>query len=167
MEALPGKRNWLQKCGDGIKNIAQGLALAFTPGGVSSTIIASSNLAIQERREALQREEMMLSALKHEDNKVFQAEMAQANHERNVALQAENHRRNLEIQKYNQEFQEKMAQLSHENQQKLEEYRAMVQFAMQDKNINFQKWKLEEEKALQLQIINLRQDFDCEIAKYN
>jgi hypothetical protein len=39
--------------------------------------------------------------------------------------------------------------------------------AVQDKNINFQKWKLAEEKALQLQIINIRQEFDREIARYN
>jgi hypothetical protein len=156
MEALPGKRNWFQKAVDGVKNFVHTVALAATPGGFSSTIIAGSNLEIQERREELQREEMMLSYLKYQDNKVVEKEKGE-----------ENHRRNLEIQKYNQEFQEKMAQLSHENQQKLEEYRAMVQVAIQDKNINFQKWKLEEEKALQLQIINLRQDFDREIAKYN
>lgn len=167
MEALPGKKNLWQKLGDGIKNVASTVVSAFTPGTIPAQINAGANIYVQERREALQIEEMKLSVLKHEDNKVFQAEIARKNYERNVELATENHRRNLEIQRYNQEFQEKMAQLSHENQQKLEEYRAMVQFAVQDKNINFQKWKLEEEKVLQLQIINSRQDFEREIAKYN
>jgi hypothetical protein len=161
MEALPGKRNWFQQFTGKIIKFTAGLIPATGIYGAETQkeindVAIDNSRYLQERREALQKEEMMLSYLKYQDNKVFQAEMAQANHERN-----------LEIQKYNQEFQEKMAQLSHENQQKLEEYRAMVQVAIQDKNINFQKWKLEEEKALQLQIINLRQDFDREIAKYN
>ena len=178
MKALAGKRNWFQKLGDGIKNFAHGVASAMIPGAIPAQINAKANLAIQQRREELQVEEMKLAVLRHEDNKRFQENVAQVNYQRNRSLQQfnqaaneklaqENYQRNLEIQWNNQAFQEKMAQLSHENQQKLERHRAMVQLAIQEENINFQKWRLEKEKALQLQIIGIRQEFEREIARYN
>ncbi|MEL6987351.1 MAG: formylglycine-generating enzyme family protein, partial [Bacteroidota bacterium] len=54
-----------------------------------------------------------------------------------------------------------------EHQKELEGYRATVQYAIQEKSIDFQKWKLQEEKELQLTIINLRHQLNWEIAKYN
>jgi hypothetical protein len=67
-------------------------------------------------------------------------------------------------QKDDQEFELQLAQLNHEYARKLEEFRQNVNWEINQRNLDFQKWRFEEEKQLQLQILALRQNFDQQLA---
>ena len=161
MKSLPGARNALQKFGSSVVKFvgslipASGVYGAETQKDISEAA-HENNRYLQERREALQLKQMELSVLQYHDNKVFQSDMAERRHQQNKDLEQSRH-----------EFQLKMSKLNQKNQEKLQRYRAQIDLAIQDKNINFQKWKLDQEKALQIEIVNLRQEFDRELAKYN
>ena len=156
MRNLPGNGNWLQKLGNGLKSMARNIAVAVIPGATGADMVTQGNIHIQERREALQVEQMKLTWVQHKENLELREGQEKDRQAAMESLAAINHQRSLEIQ-----------QRSQEHQKELEEYRAMVQVAIQEKNINFQKWRLQQEKELQLKIIQLRHQLDFEIAKYN
>jgi formylglycine-generating enzyme required for sulfatase activity len=152
MADLPGQSNLWQKLG----NLARNVAITVTPGAVPAHIHTEGNILVQQRREEMQTKQMRLSWVQHQENlelKKSLEEDRQAGMERLATI---NHQRNLEIQK-----------LSQQHQKELEQYREKVQLALQEKSFDFQKWRLQEEKQLQLEIINLRHEFDLEVAKYN
>lgn len=66
-------------------------------------------------------------------------------------------------QKDNQEFQKELAKQNQEFQLKIEQYRQSINIAINDKNINFQKWRFEREKELQLELLNLNQQFQRDV----
>ncbi len=66
-------------------------------------------------------------------------------------------------QKDNQDFQRELAQQNREFQKEIEEFRQSVNIAIHQSNLNFQKWRFEQEKELQLEILNLNQVFQREI----
>ncbi len=156
MKNLPGKENWFQKAFNGLKSFATKVAVAQVPGGLSGKMISEANIQIQERREALQTAQMQLSWVQHQDNLALRESLEKDRQAAMEKLAAVNHERSLEIQKRSQE-----------HQKELEEYRATIQVALQEKNLDFQRWRLQEEKELQLRIVNLRHQLDFEIAKYN
>ena len=183
MEALPQKSSWLQKFTRGASKFvgtlipASGIYLAESQKDINESVIQNSK-HLQEKREEMQLRQMQLSILQYHDNKKFQSELASTRYQQNIEIEKTrrtaneklsqvNHRRSLDLQRNNQEFQAEMAALSHENQKALQQYRAGIELVIQDKNIDFQSWKLGQEKSLQLEIINARQEFDREIAEYN
>lgn len=66
-------------------------------------------------------------------------------------------------QKDNQDFQRELAQQNQEFQLEIEKYRQSVNLAINQNNINFQKWRFEQEKILQLEILDLNQAFQKEL----
>ena len=172
MNKLSEKRNFLQKFKDGvIKFIGPAISfsethIAETQKDMSEATIENSrylqlnkfeeNVYLQVKREAVQAEQMKLSWIQHQENLALQEQLEQDRQAAMPVLVELNRQRSLEIQKFNQE-----------HQKKLEKYRAIVQLAILDKNLDFQKWKLEQEKELQLRIIDLRQAFEHELAQYN
>ncbi|MFN5515842.1 MAG: hypothetical protein ACK5CA_14165 [Cyanobacteriota bacterium] len=61
------------------------------------------------------------------------------------------------------EFQGQMADLSHERALEMEAFRAKVNWAIADRNFNFQKWQLEQARQLQYEILQRRQDFQLQV----
>jgi formylglycine-generating enzyme required for sulfatase activity len=156
MADLPGNSNWFQRIGSGLKKLAHNAAMIMTPGAVPAQIHTEGNLLVQEKREAMQIEQMKLSWVQHRENLELKERLEQDRQAGMERLAQINHQRNLEIQ-----------QISQQHQKELEQYREKVQLAIQEKSFDFQRWKLQEEKELQLTIINLRHELDLEIAKYN
>lgn len=66
----------------------------------------------------------------------------------------------------NKAFQAEQAALSFERQKELETFRQEVQLAIADKNLEFQRWRLEQEKALQAQLANYNRETQLLIARY-
>ena len=66
-------------------------------------------------------------------------------------------------QKDNQDFQKELTQQNQEFQLEIEKYRHSVNLAINENNINFQKWRFEQEKILQLEILDLNQAFQKEL----
>ncbi len=59
-------------------------------------------------------------------------------------------------QRENQEFQRELAELNHERAKEIEAFRAQVNFAINQKNLDFQKWRFEQEKKIQYDILQLQ-----------
>lgn len=70
------------------------------------------------------------------------------------------------LQKDNQAFQAELAQLNHDRAKEIEEFRQSVNLAISQSNLDFQRWRFEQEKALQLEIMERRQEFDRGLALY-
>lgn len=66
-------------------------------------------------------------------------------------------------QRENQSFQRELAELSHERMKEIEAYLVQVNFAINQKNLDFQKWRFEQEKIIQYDILQLQQDFQREL----
>jgi hypothetical protein len=68
-------------------------------------------------------------------------------------------------QRENQEFQRELAELNHERAKEIEAFRAQVNFAINQKNLDFQKWRFEQEKKIQYDILQLQQDFQRDLTQ--
>jgi formylglycine-generating enzyme required for sulfatase activity len=65
----------------------------------------------------------------------------------------------------NEDFQRELAQQNREFQKEIEEFRQSVNIAIHQSNLNFQKWRFEQEKHLQVEILEKNQVFQREINK--
>ena len=110
--------------------------------------IARFNAAQQERLEAgrqqMQVAQMKLNYLQQVENRAFQAEQA----ERNRAYQAE------------------QARLSREHQAELERFRQQVQQEINERNLQFQGWKLGKEQELQRELAHYHRETQQLIATF-
>ena len=68
-------------------------------------------------------------------------------------------------QRENQDFQKELAELSHERLKEIEVFRAEVNFAINQKNLDFQKWRFEQEKKIQFEMLQLQQDFQRDLSQ--
>lgn len=105
----------------------------------------------------------------------FQTWLTEVNYKNARELQELGHQKVLELENIRQSFQtwlaefnsqkaKELQQLGHENALELEKFRQTVSIALNDKNLNFQKWRFEQEKKIQREIIELQQEFQREIA---
>lgn len=115
-----------------------------------------------------------MSAWKSEQHrKSSEALSAASRHSsKEIALLSQNHSRELHYnqlkfsvlqQRLNQDFQREMAELSHERALEIEAYRAEVNFAINQKNLDFQRWRFEQEKKIQYDILLAQQTFQREL----
>lgn len=97
---------------------------------------------------------------------------ASRNSSKEIALLSQNHSRELHYnqlkfsvlqQRLNQDFQREMAELSHERALEIEAYRAEVNLAINQKNLDFQRWRFEQEKKIQYDILLAQQTFQREL----
>ncbi len=110
-------------------------------------------------------------------NQAYQTWLTEQSHERAKELQQnsqayqtwlaeQSQERAKELQEKNQAFQAELAKLNQERAKELQEYIQNAQIAIHDKHIDFQRWRLEQEKALQLQLLELNHKLQREIAAY-
>ncbi len=132
--------------------------------------IARFNAAQQERLEAgrqqMQVAQMKLNYLQQVENRAFQAEQA----ERNLAFQAQQAERNRALQaeqaERNRAYQAEQARLSREHQAELERFRQQVQQEINERNLQFQGWKLGKEQELQRELAHYNRETQQLIATF-
>ncbi|MBD2480980.1 tetratricopeptide repeat protein [Planktothrix sp. FACHB-1365] len=173
--------NWLKNVGKAIVDTAQAM---FTPQVYTArkqrentTAIVQSNVALAERRDEMQVAQLKLQYIQEKERQEFQAEQSYLSNqrvkeaqERQLTAQAEqaalSHQRAKELQERQLVFQAEQAKLSQQRQDELQKFIQQVQIIINDKNLDFQRWRFEQEKELQLQILQLNQDFQRELAIY-
>lgn len=106
--------------------------------------IIKSNTALAKRRDNLQFAQLKLQYIQDKERQHFQAEQSRLAYERSMDLGKLNHERQLELQQYIEE----------------------VQIKINDKTINFQRWRFEQEKELQLEILKRNQNFQRELTLF-
>jgi WD40 repeat protein len=80
--------------------------------------------------------------------------------------QSENQQFQAKQLEKSQNFQAEIAKLSQEKAKELQEFIQRAEDARLQKTLDFQQWRLEQEKALQLQILELNQQFKRELVTY-
>ncbi len=110
----------------------------------NTSLMIASNQSIEESREKFRMKELQLQYVQFKEREANLAEQGQMNREFQ-AQQSEISRR----------FQSAMAELSHERQKELTEFRAKVDFALQEKNFEFQRWSLQQQRELQFELKTL------------
>ncbi|WP_199249399.1 hypothetical protein [[Phormidium] sp. ETS-05] len=183
MRSLPGdtKKGFWGKLVDTAKAIF--LPQKYNTDTVSETQrrntdeIIASNAALEERRQQMQLAQLKMQYLQQQENREMQIELAERNSQVQRELQASNQRfqaeqaqlsfeRQQRLQEFNQRFQAEQAELSFERQKQLQEYIQSVNQEMQRENLAFQKWRFEQEKALQGELAAYNRQTQLEIAGY-
>lgn len=151
--------NWLKNVGKAIVNTAQAV---YTPQVYTANkqrentvAIVQSNTALAERREEMQVAQLKLQYIQEKERQQYQAEQSYLSHQRAK-----------ESQERQLVFQAEQARLSQARQEELQKYIQQVQIIINDKNLDFQRWRFEQEKSLQLEILQLNQNFQRELAIY-
>lgn len=80
--------------------------------------------------------------------------------------QSENQQFQAKQLEKSQNFQAELAKLSQEKAKELQEFIQRAEDARLQKTLDFQQWRLEQEKALQLQILELNHQFQRELVTY-
>ncbi|OQX27144.1 MAG: hypothetical protein BWK80_06690, partial [Desulfobacteraceae bacterium IS3] len=122
----------------------------------NTNMMVVSNQAIEASREKFRMKELQLQYVQFKEREANIAEQGQMNREFQ-AQQSEITRR----------FQSAMAEMSHERQKELTEFRAKVDFALQEKSFEFQRWSLEQQRELQLQLKTLDAELSRELRAYD
>ncbi|MCF2145844.1 hypothetical protein IQ276_005085 [Desmonostoc muscorum LEGE 12446] len=140
--------SWLGSCakstGKLLKGVVvQGSYMADTTAENTQLSIAA-NAALEEKRQEMRLAELQLGYLRHKESQDFQADQAKVSYER--ALEK--------------------AQLDNQYAMKLQEFVKSVDYAIHQEGIKFQKWRLQQEQGLQLELQNHRQAFEREMAAY-
>ncbi|ARI83493.1 hypothetical protein [Microcystis aeruginosa] len=98
-------------------------------------------------------------------NRDSSEEIARLSRKHSAELQYNQLKFSVLQQRENQEFQRELAELNHERAKEIEAFRAQVNFAINQKNLDFQKWRFEQEKKIQYDILQLQQDFQRDLTQ--
>lgn len=109
-----------------------------------SLALISSQQNMEEKKQQYRLAELKFQALQQQDNQQFNA-------------------KEFEL---NRRFQAEQAQLSFERQKELQEFIQSVQLAINDKNLDFQRWRFEQEKALQSELAAYNRETQLLVAAY-
>lgn len=72
----------------------------------------------------------------------------------------------LTLREFDQQFQLRLRELDYQHQQEIEEYRARVNIAINQKNLDFQAWKFEQEVILQKEMAFFNRETQLAVAAY-
>jgi len=172
---------------------AGGLSLMGTLSSLGSfftTLVlgrnADKNISLQRELEDKRRQ----TQLELEDRRqmtILQSAYLNIKFQAALELQRENFQEGLEISRQNfqermenlrfgqqmtleqarQVFQSRLSQLNHERQMEIASFTKSVDLAISQKNLDFQKWRFEQEKALQEQLADYNRQMQFELAKYH
>ncbi|MBR8828751.1 MAG: formylglycine-generating enzyme family protein [Gomphosphaeria aponina SAG 52.96 = DSM 107014] len=96
-------------------------------------------------------------------NRSSSQDIAQLSKEHSAELQYQQMKFAVLQQRDDQQFQRELAELSHERIKEIEAYRAQVNGAINQENLDFQKWRLQQEKIIQLDLLQIQQNFQREL----
>jgi hypothetical protein len=146
-------------CGEIVVMLTDSLGLLMM--SATNFFSAQENRKSSERIQALSRDSAeYVSHLNRESSE----EMARLNRKHAEKLQYRQLKMSVLQQRESQEFQRELAALNHERAKEIEAYRAQVNFAINQKNLDFQKWRFEQEKKIQFEILQLQQNFQRDLA---
>lgn len=111
---------------------------------------------LEANREAMQVAQMKLSCLQQARNQAFQTEENRLNREHQAALEYAR-----------QQEAREQARLHHDHQVELERFRQEVQKELNERNLQFQAWRLEQEQSLQKELAGYARETQLIIAEFH
>ena len=100
---------------------------------ISTRIIVDNQVKMEEKRQQIKLAELKLQYIQNQENRDFQAQQAELNHQR---------------------------------QKELQEYIQSVNLAIHQGNLEFQRWRFEQEKSLQTELAQYNRETQLAIAEY-
>ena len=141
-----------------VESMAGMYILSSVISSVSSLVSSAANTwSSHKNRQSSER----ISALSRDSSE----EVARLSRKHSAELQYNQLKFSVLQQRENQDFQRKLAELSHERLKEIEAYRAEVNFAINQKNLDFQKWSFEQRKIIEYDILQLQQNFQRDLSQ--
>jgi hypothetical protein len=100
---------------------------------INTKIIVNNQVEMEEKRQQIKLAELKLQYIENQENRDFQAQQAELNHQR---------------------------------QKELQEYIQSVNLAIHQGNLEFQRWRFEQEKSLQTELAQYNRETQLFIAEY-
>jgi len=138
--------------------VVESMAGMYILSSVSSLVSSGVNAwSSHKNRQSSER----ISALSRDSSE----EVARLSRKHSAELQYNQLKFSVLQQRENQDFQRELAELSHERLKEIEAYRAEVNFAINQKNLDFQKWSFEQRKIIEYDILQLQQNFQRDLSQ--
>jgi formylglycine-generating enzyme required for sulfatase activity len=138
--------------------VVETMAGMYVISSLSSLVSSALNTwSSHKNRQSSER----ISALSRDSSE----EVARLSREHSAKLQYNQLKFSVLQQRENQDFQRELAELSHERLKEIEAYRAEVNFAINQKNLDFQKWSFEQRKIIEYDILQLQQNFQRDLSQ--
>ena len=138
--------------------VIESMAGIYLISGLSSLVSSSINAwSSHKNRQSSER----ISALSRDSSE----EIARLSRKHSAELQYNQLKFSVLQQRENQDFQRELAELSHERLKEIEVFRAEVNFAINQKNLDFQKWSFEQRKKIEFEILQLQQNFQRDLSQ--
>ena len=189
-KALPGKTTgFWEKTKLVLSSLFQPAAYTALKNQETARINIAANEAMEERRQALNVENMKLQYLQHREREAnlaererrsleFQGEQRDADRQLQAALALERMAFDAEQRALDRRFQEMENELNRrfqaeegaknrQLQQGLAEFRAKVDEAMQNRNFDFQRWSIEQQRELQLHLRKLDAELQWDLRQFD
>ena len=189
-KALPGKTTgFWEKTKLFLSSLFQPAAYTALKNQETARVNIAANEAMEERRQEQRVAEMKLQYVQHrereanlakrdEDNRRFQAEAimrrenfdaAQRDADRRMqaAIAAERMAFEAEQKELDRRFQAEENKLNRKFQQELAEFRAKVDEAMQNRNFDFQRWSIEQQRELQLHLRKMDAELQWDLRQFD
>jgi len=120
--------------------------------------IVANQAAMEEKRQQIQLANYKLQCVQVANNAVIE--------ERRQEIQLEQIKLQYIQNRENREFQAQQGELNHQRQKELQEYIQSVNLAIHKSNIEFQRWRFEQEKTLQSELATYGRETQLMVAEY-
>jgi tetratricopeptide (TPR) repeat protein len=126
----------------------------------------AGDIVSRSTQKELIKQQQQLQMVLSEKQQQAQVELAEKQQEAQLKLEYLRISSQAELEKEKQAFQEKLAKLNHKQAKELQEFVQSVNWAINQENINFQRWHLEQEKAWQKQLATYNRETQLLMATY-
>lgn len=121
--------------------------------------IVANNAAMEEKRQQIQLAQYKLQCVQVANNAVIE--------EKRQEIQLEQIKLQYIQNQENREFQAQQGELNHQRQKELQEYIQSVNLAIHKSNIEFQRWRFEQEQTLQKELTTYGRETQLIVAEYH
>ncbi|MCB8777088.1 SUMF1/EgtB/PvdO family nonheme iron enzyme [Planktothrix agardhii 1032] len=120
--------------------------------------IVANQAAMEEKRQQIQLAQYKLQCVQVANNAVIE--------EKRQEIQLEQIKLQYIQNQENRQFQAEQGELNHQRQKELQEYIQSVNLAIHKSNIEFQRWRFEQEKTLQKELTTYGRETQLMVAEY-
>jgi predicted GTPase len=134
----------------------------------NKTTSTSKEIAEQQQSNQLKLAYLNIQAQKdlEENRQRLQVDLERSRQQFQERMSYFGFKQQLTLREFDQQFQLRVRELDHRHQQEIEEFRAKVSVAINQKNLDFQAWKFEQEMTLQQEIALFNRETQLAIATY-
>ncbi|GEM_PF-1610753 len=134
----------------------------------NKTTSTSKEIAEQQQSNQLKLAYLNVQAQKNleENRQRLQVDLEMSRQQFQERMSYFGFKQQLTLREFDQQFQSRLRELDHQHQQEVEEFRAKVSVAINQKNLDFQAWKFEQEMTLQNEMALFNRETQLAVATF-